>query len=265
MTKIRLGEQETRFLAYFQMRKQTLVKAGEAQKNLHLTRSQETHLFHGLSKGGIIARVRPGLYLLPERLPLGGTWSPGDIQALNALMDDRNGLYQICGPNAFHHYGFDEQIPNRLYAYNNKISGDRIIGSVQLSLIEVTRKRLGSTVEVKSQYGETAVYPTRERTLLDAVNDWMRFGTLPRAYDWIRADLRAGRVRVVTLVDTVIRYGDIAARKRFGFLLEKEGYDPKRLVKLNRSLPPSGTLIPWLPGKPKRGKPNKKWGVIDNE
>ncbi|TDI38256.1 MAG: hypothetical protein E2P02_21005 [Acidobacteria bacterium] len=29
--------------------------------------------------------------------------------------------------NAFNRYGFDEQMPNRIYAYNNRISGDRSI------------------------------------------------------------------------------------------------------------------------------------------
>jgi predicted transcriptional regulator of viral defense system len=265
MTKNRLGKLETQFLAYLQMRKKTVVKAGEIQKSLGLTQAQETELFRRLSRGRMIARVRPGLYLIPDRLPLGGAWAPGEIQALNALMEDRNGSYQICGPNAFHRYGYDEQIPNRLYVYNNRISGDRKIGSVQLTLIEVSDKRLGETVEVKTADGETAVYSSRERTLFDAVYDWARFDTLPRAYAWIRADLRAGRVGVGILVNTIVRYGDVGTRRRFGFLLEREGCDPKWLAKLDRSLSPSKSSIPWIPKRPKKGKLVHRWGVVDNE
>ena len=29
------------------------------------------------------------------------------------------------GPSAFSRYGWDDQIPNRLYAYNNRLSGER--------------------------------------------------------------------------------------------------------------------------------------------
>ena len=36
----------------------------------------------------MIAQVRRGLYLVPERLPLGGKWSPDEILALNTLIED---------------------------------------------------------------------------------------------------------------------------------------------------------------------------------
>jgi hypothetical protein len=35
-------------------------------------------------------------------------------------MEDQGARYQICGPNAFNRYGFDEQVPTRIYAYNNR-------------------------------------------------------------------------------------------------------------------------------------------------
>jgi hypothetical protein len=72
-----------------------------------------------LSRAGMIAQVRRGLYLVPERLPLGGRWSPDEGLALNTLFDAINGRYQICGPNAFNRYDFDEQVPTRVYVYNN--------------------------------------------------------------------------------------------------------------------------------------------------
>jgi hypothetical protein len=34
---------------------------------------------------------------------------------LNALKQDAMGRYQICGASAFHHFGFDGRIPNRVY------------------------------------------------------------------------------------------------------------------------------------------------------
>src|SRR3990172_11806420 len=132
-----LGETERRLFAYVQMRGQTTLRAGELAKPLPLTAPRERNLLSRLAKAGWIARVRRGLYLVPRKLPLGGKWSPDEILALNTLMQDVNGRYQICGPHTFNRCGFDEQVPTRVYAYNNRISGERNIGAVRLTLIKV--------------------------------------------------------------------------------------------------------------------------------
>ena len=59
----------------------------------------------------MIAQSVAGCTSCRPRLPLGGKWSPDESLALNTLMDDSRGRYQICGPNAFNRYGFDEQMP----------------------------------------------------------------------------------------------------------------------------------------------------------
>lgn len=136
-------------LAYAQMRKLRTLRTGDLTEPLQLSREQERELFRRLARGGLIARVRPGLFLVPPRLPLGGAWTPNEAEALNALMQDAGGRYQICGANAFNRYGFDDQIPIRVYAYNNRISGDRKIGAVDVTLIKVADKRLGDTMEAR--------------------------------------------------------------------------------------------------------------------
>ena len=176
--KQNLGRLETQFLAYAQMRRWPTVRTGDLRKPLRLTVEQERKLLSRLARAGMIARVWRGLYLVPPRLPLGGVWSPDEGLALTTLMAVRGGRYQICGLNAFNRYGFDEQMPNRVYAYNNRLSGDRRIGSVDLTLIKVADARLGATEEVAtSESGPPAIYSSRARTLVDAVYDWSRFGT----------------------------------------------------------------------------------------
>ncbi len=103
-------------LAYLQMRGKGTVRTGELTGPLELTPEQERELLSRLARGGMIARVRRGLYLVPQRLPLGGSWSPDAALALATLLQDRQGQYQICGPNAFSRYGFDGQVPTRVYA-----------------------------------------------------------------------------------------------------------------------------------------------------
>ena len=129
-----LGETERMLFAYVQMRGQTTLRSGELAKPLRLTAPRERNLLSRLAKAAWIARGRRGLSLVPRTLPLGGKWSPDEILALSTVMQDVNGRYQICGPNAFNRYGLDEQVPARVYAYNNRISGERSIGAVRLTL-----------------------------------------------------------------------------------------------------------------------------------
>lgn len=260
-----LGAQETLFFSLMQMRGQRTVRTGDLLDPMRITRPQEEDLLRRLARKRLIARVRRGLYLVPPRLPLGGSWSPEETLALNTLIEDRQGRYQICGPNAFNRYGLDDQIPNRIYAYNDRISGDRTIGSVSLALIKVAAQRLGATEEARTADGLIGVYSSRARTLVDAVYDWSRFNTLPRAYDWIRRECAAQRVQPAELVDITLRYGDLGTIRRIATLLEREGVERRLLRQLERALPSSTGLIPWIPTRPKRGTASSRWGVVVNE
>ena len=252
-------------LAYLQMRRRRTVRTGDLVGPLRLTPLQEREVFRRLSRGRLIARVRRGLYLVPSRLPLGGRWSPDEALALRTIIGDRGGRYQICGWNAFNRYGFSEQVPNLVYAYNDRISGARRVGNVSMVLIKVATRRLGETERSRTYEGVEVRYSSRTRTLVDAVYDWARFNTLPTAYDWIASDLKAGRTTVKDLVRVTLRYGDVGTLRRIGALLEREGTSDVQLRKIERALPPSRSLIPWIHRRPKRGRIDRRWGIIWND
>jgi predicted transcriptional regulator of viral defense system len=263
--KTRLGRLEQQLFALVQLRKLRTLRKGDLSGPLQITLKQERELLSRLARAGMIAQVRRGLYLVPERLPLGGRWSPDEGLALNTLFEAQDGRYQICGPNAFNRYGFDEQVPSRIYVYNNREWGDRRIGAVALTLVKVADKRLGDTETVQTADGSKVVYSSRVRTLLDAVYDWSRFDALPRAYDWIRKELKAKRVTAAELVAVTLKYGDIGTTRRMGVLLDREGAAAPLLKKLAKALPKTTSLIPWIPTKPKRGTVSRRWGVVINE
>jgi len=260
-----MGNLERQLFAYTQMRKLRLLRTRDLIGPLNITGKQERELFSRLARAGMIARVRRGLYLVPARLPLGGKWSPDEALALGTLMDDCQGRYQICGPNAFNRYGFDDQIPARVYAYNDRISGARAVGPVALTLIKVADRRLGDTELVEAADGLTAVYSSRVRTLVDAVYDWSRFNSLPRAFDWVSSELASAKTTAAELVRVTLRYGDIGTVRRIGALLHREGVSSALLRKLERVLKPSSSLIAWNPVRPKRGKLDRRWGVVWND
>ncbi len=260
----KLGQLETAALAYVQMRNLRTVKTGDLASALRITAKQERELLSRMARSGMIAKVRNGLYLFPAKLPLGGVWTPEEATVINALMADKQASYQITGPNAFNRYGYDEQIPSRVHIYNDAISGDRSVGRIELTLIKVSRERLGETEQFETPLGETLVYSSRVRTLVDAVYDFSRFDSLPRAYDWIRRDIESGRIRPTDLCQATIRFGNLGAIRRIGALLGQIGVQESVLRRLARELTPSTAKIPLVPGRPTRGTLLKRWGVILN-
>jgi predicted transcriptional regulator of viral defense system len=259
-----LGKIESQFFAYVQMRRLQTVRTGELIDALGVTPQQERELLSRLARRSLIARVRRGLYLVPPRLPPGGRWSPGEFLALTTLLEDQGGQYQVCGPSAFYRYGWNNQIPNRLYAYNNRISGERKIGSVAIILIKLTDVRLGETEVVKTPDGIDAVYSSRVRSLVDAVYDWSRFNSLPQGYDWIRTELARDPEMAGEIVRVALRIANVSTLRRLGKLLELEGAKDSILGKLERKLTPSTSLIPWVPNLPKRGAMDRRWRVVVN-
>lgn len=263
--KTRLGRQESLLLAHAQMRGLRQLRTGDLTAPLRLTPQQERELFRRMARSGLVARVRKGLYLVPPQLPLGLSWSPGPAEAINALMDDCGGSYQLCGPNAFNRYGFDDQIPNRLYVYNNRISGDRRVAGIEMTLIKVAASRLGETDTVVTPDGSILIYSSRGRSLVDAIYDWSRFDGIPRGYRWIQQELAAKRVKPANLAALTLRYGDIGAIRRMGMLFEQIGVGERILRQLSGQLPATTCPIPYLPNRPKRGPANLRWGIVLNE
>jgi predicted transcriptional regulator of viral defense system len=262
--KQRLGKMEQQLFGYAHLRGLSVIRTGDLTEALRVSNKQVRELLSRLSRAGMIAKVQRGLYLIPPRLPLGGAWSPDPFLALNALMAAQTGRYQVCGPNAFNRYGYDEQVPVRVYAYNNRISGDRKIGSVELTLIKVADSRLGGTEEVTNADGQRAAYSSPARTLVDAVYDWSRFDSLPRGYDWIRRELTSRRVSARELVGMTLEFGNIGTIRRVGCLLESLRVKDSLLKRMERRLPQSSAYIPWIPSYPKRGKLSRRWGVVIN-
>ncbi|MBN1942130.1 MAG: hypothetical protein JW849_02445 [Phycisphaerae bacterium] len=260
----KLGKLKAAALAYVQMRNLRTVKTGDLAAALRITTKQERELLSRMARAGMIAKVRNGLYLFPPKLPLGGVWTPDEAMAINALMADKQANYQVTGPNAFNRYGYDEQIPSRIYVYNDAISGDRSIGRIELSLIKVNPERLGETEQFEMSAGETLVYSSRIRTLVDAIYDWSRFDSLPRAYDWIRRDIESGRISPAELSQATVRFGNLSTIRRIGALLEQVDVQESVLKTLQRKLTPSTAKIPFVPGRSACGNLLKRWGVVLN-
>lgn len=262
--KTKLGKFEMQLLAYAQLRKKEFISSGEIASALDINAEQEWKLLNRMATSGLIIRLKRGIYLVPSHMPAGGRWTVSGYYILSKLMEAIKGRYQISGPSAFNFHGFDDQIPNRIYVYNDRIFGERQIGGIDFVFIKTEVKRLGSTKNLKTSDGIDAVMVTQTRALVDAVYDWSRYNTLPRAYGWIEEALKKDPVMVDTLIDDTLQYGNKGTVKRIGYLLAKLAIDDDRLLKMKRKLGPTRSLIPWIPSQTAKGSINKEWGLIVN-
>lgn len=262
--KTKLGKFEMQLLAYAQLRKKEFISSGEIASALDISAEQEWKLLNRMATSGLIIRLKRGIYLVPSRMPAGGRWTVSGYYILSKLMEAIKGRYQISGPSAFNFHGFDDQIPNRIYVYNDRIFGERQIGGIDFVFIKTEVKRLGSTKSLKTSDGIDAVMVTQTRALVDAVYDWSRYNTLPRAYGWIEEALKKDPVMVDTLIDDTLQYGNKGTVKRIGYLLAQLAIDDDRLLKMKRNLGPTRSLIPWIPSQTAKGSINKEWGLIVN-
>jgi predicted transcriptional regulator of viral defense system len=231
---------------------------------LEITPEQEWKLLNRMAASGLIIRLKRGAYLVPSRIPPGGRWTVSGYHLLSRLMAVLNGKYQISGPSAFNFYGFDDQVPNRLYVYNDRIFGEKQIGGADFVFIKTDTKRLGSTKNLKTPEGMDAVMVTKSRALVDAVYDWSRFNTLPRAYGWIEEALTKEPTLADKLIADTLQYSNKGTIKRMGYLLVQLDVTEDRLRKMKRLLGPNRSLIPWIPGQPAKGSVNREWGLIVN-
>jgi predicted transcriptional regulator of viral defense system len=259
-----LGPIQVQFFAYAQMRNKVLVRTGELTAVLGINPKQERELLSRMSRTGVIIRLKRGIYLVPPRVPPGGRYGVDEYLILEKLMEVLKGRYQISGPSAFNYYGFSEQIPNRVYVYNNRIYGDRRIGSRQFSFIKTDDSRLGDTIVLKMGTGSKGIMVSKARALLDGIYDWSRFNTIPKVYRWIIEEVKKDKTFTKDLVNMAIKYGNQGTRRRLGYLLETLGTSRDVVTRLRRELRVSKSLFLWVPNRSAMGPVNKDWGLIIN-
>ena len=262
--KTELGSLEMRLLAYVQMRKMDVVRTEEIAAALKITPKQERELLSRMSRSGVIIRLKRGVYLVPPRLPAGGRLAVSEYYILSRLMREIGGKYQVSGPNAFYLYGFDDQVPNRIYVYNNRMSGEKNIGGSDFVFMKIPGSWLGASTESATPDGEKIFIATKARALLDAVYDWSRYNTIPRAYQWIATAIEKDPAFLEEFTEVSLKYGNKATIRRIGYLLAVSGVSENMLRGFKKKAGSMKSLIKWIPGKPAKGSVNREWGLIVN-
>jgi len=265
---MRLSGKEAQLLAWAQMRELRCVGRETLQQALRLSSTEASKLLARMNRRGLIVQLQRGLYLLPAKLPPGGRWQPQAETALYYYLQHKEACWQETGPGAFQWHGLSEQMANVLTVYNDCVSDTRRFGKQEVRLIKVPANRLGHA-RILSLKGEEPVerrIGSLARVVFDAVYDHSRFGTLPRAYQWIGERAKEAGF-VDELVACALEHGNVATCRRIGWVLDTSGCTgalgraTNRLAKTLRS---TQSAIAVDPTRPARGKINRKWGVVEN-
>ena len=185
---IMLGPLGMRFFAWAQLEQKDQVKTGDFARVSGLSSKQEANLLYKLSSKGLVLKLYRGLYLVPKKIPINGQYSPSPYLIISKYMKNKNAKFQISGFSIFNSYGYSNQVSSWFTVYNNKFSKRCYIKQYRIDFVKVMTKRLGDVKKVVSyneNKSEPAFISSPEQALLDAVYDYKKFGSLPKAYNWI--------------------------------------------------------------------------------
>ena len=250
--------------AWIQLKEKNIVRSGEISRAFGLSLINESKLFSRLCRRQLALRLMKGVYLMPTKIPPGGRWGPNPYWIVAQLMAVLDANYQVTGIAAFHRHGFSEQVPNQIAIYNTKLSAHRKIGGISFDFIKVASSRLGKIDKLRITEGIDIPFSSAGRSLMDAVYDWSRFGTLPSALDWIQSRSN-DKILVRELIQSTATFGNIGTIRRVGYVLEESGVSRGALKPLIQSLEETKSYLPLNPLKAKKGSLNKRWGVVINE
>lgn len=260
-----MSRQGLRAVSYAQFLNKEVLLLGDLAAGLGITKAQELRLLSRLEGKGQIIRLKRGAYCVPSKLSPSGRLNVSEYFLLSKLMELTGSTYQISGPNAFHRYGFDEQVPNRLFVYNDRLSGEKEIGGYEFVFVKTSPERLCGGVRWAGPDGAKIVMASQSKTLIDAIYDWSRFNTIPRAFEWIIASCRKDLGFKRELARMAIKCGNKALLRRIGCLLEHNGDSKRSLRFLKKAIGDSKAVIPLVPRRPKRGQVDSYWGVVIND
>ena len=263
--KNKIGSLELKLISYVQMKKIKTLRTGDIFPILGISPQTEKDIFSNLNKKGIIVRLTKGYYLIPNTISPTIYANVSDMEILKYYMEIYDARFMISGPTAIYNYGYTTQIPNRIYVYNNKISGDKEIGRRSFVFMKTSDKRLKAVEIIKMYNGIKIPYTSKARLLIDCIYDWNRYNTIPRVFKWIKKEIEKDPDITEKLVSNAIRYGNKIVQRRLGYFLETLEIEAKLVEKLQNKIKGTKTIKPLIPNMDMKGSLNKKWGLIIND
>jgi predicted transcriptional regulator of viral defense system len=244
----------------------TVAEARDVARTVGVADSYLTVLLHRLERSGWIRRIKHGTYAVATGL---SGFPEAHPYALGMALVEP---CAVSGWAALNHHGLTEQIPHVITlttprrvvtpamrgAARTAPSAWEVMGQ-RYEIVTVVPAHFFGHVEVWMGESRVRIFD-RERALLDCFVLPRRFGGLAEGLGVLEQHAR--ELDVEHLVAHACRYRTVAAAKRVGWALEREGID-SRLVEPLRALVIRG-FRPLDPTRAPLGDRNKRWSLIEN-
>ena len=257
ITREPLGKLEAQFLTKVAVRPAFSIE--EARQLLRHGKEGPTRQFlERLQRKGWIRRIKPGKFA-PIPLSSGETRTPQLHEFLIAM--ELVSPAAVAYLSALNHHGMTEQIPRTVFVQTDHPVRRRpkeALG-VTFKIISVRPQKFFGVV--KDWVNEQPFSITdKEKTIIDGL-DLPKYvggvGEIAKALTQAWDELNEAKVR-----EYAVKIGNSAAAKRLGYLMETLGLgDPEALRKAISLAPGFSPLDPTLP---KKGKHNRRWGLLVN-
>jgi len=247
----------------------TTHEARRVAAGLQIPESGVGMLLTRLADAGWIVRLRRGLYAGIGQLP-GGVDVPPFVLATALVEPSAIALW-----SALAHYDLTDQVPVAITAITprkvvtpsmrspSESRGKHAwhVGGLECRFVTLTESRYEIGIErIWADERFAFSITDRERTVLDTFAMPRQFGgiseglaVLERSQDSLDID---------TLIDYALRYGSRTLVKRLGWSLEQAGVETSMLMPLFEVPSPAYSVLD--PGRPRRGKHDRRWKVIVN-
>jgi len=259
-TKKYLSPRERDVISRLSYEKLTIVTKEQLDAFFKFPLAVRNKVIFNLREKGILKNIKKGVYFYSplESGPEG--MNINEFLIASVLFPDGN--YYVGYSTMYNYYGFTDQIFQVMFLLNTILKREKVIGNIFFKMIKVSTKRMFGLGKVKVEDAEVIV-SDRERTLVDLIYYPNPVGGLEIAFDILRDQVNNKKIDTRKLIKYASLFPSVSTRKRIGFCLDQSGFNEKEFTPLLKSI--KGTSLATLYNlKSRRGKINKKWGIIEN-
>jgi predicted transcriptional regulator of viral defense system len=240
----------------------TTALAREVAPSIGLSEGYLIEALYHLVKSGWTVRLRNGLYAISSTVP--GTTPAHEFEIAMHLVSPA----AISHWSAMHFHGLTDQSPREVFITTAAKAVPRrrtpgihhgfAVGHTVYHFVQVTPERFFGIEKVWVGDARIAITDP-ERTLLDGLSMPQYCGDFAEAIHAF--DVRSDNIDLSRIISYALKL-DIAAAKRLGWVLEKQGVDSKLLEPLIK-IPIRGYRV-LDPTGPRKGPCNTRWMVQEN-
>ena len=255
-----LGPKETKVIARLSYEKATIVTAGQFDEYFDFSNVERAQIIFRLKKKGILSTIKKGIYIFSplESGPAGRNIN--EFLIASVLFPKKK--YYVGYSTMYNYYGLTDQIYQTIVILNTRVQREKTIGGIQFKMIKVPSFRMYGLEKISIGDAEVMV-SDRERTLVDVVFFPDPVGGLKKAFDIIKNQISSKKINLQKFIEYVSIFPSVSTRKRIGIVLDKCGVADEELFPLVKSIEGS-SLLTLYNETSRRGRINRKWGLIEN-